>query len=631
MPRTEKYNNQGVFRPDLAQSIALPKPLTLQDGEVVSSALVPPFVFAGRGGASRYLTPPDYKDFEPRFGFAWSPPFLQSRHLTLRGGYGLSHVPVSGSFRLPQPDFGATANYATTVPSSTANPEYVMRLGENPPLLTPVTPQQAIAAPANGVVLNDSLYYQSSVGGFAISPNYHTPYIQNWDFTVSWEVERNTVLEIGYSGIKGTHLFLPHENINPKDVNLLATQIAMGVNTTGTINDPLGRINPATGKVLPVQNGSLASPYLGFSSLYVLYDAAANSIRHAAFISLNHRLSHGLTFMSNYTFGKSIDDASSEGGDKNVLTAVNGQVDGQIAFGGTRRSDRSVSTYDQRHVINNLFIYDLPFGAGRTYMTHAPRVAEFLAGGWTMTGIARFNSGFPYIPTIADTNLLGDLTHTIRPDMVPGAPLINPLWTRNCPTGSSCQPYLNPAAFERPPLGALGNAARTLDGVRGPWDQNFDISIQKNFRLGEKRRLQFRVDALNAFNHPTFRVFPNNAGGTDLFSSAPSTASLSASDYNTWAKANGQPLSTTAAGAAVLNQINAMVNAQRNAAGVLPLNFFTVPLPNNFYGTSTSSFDITTLSGYKLFRLRQSYNNAFGDLYNNSDPRFIQFGVKLYF
>ena len=73
MPRTEKYDNQGVFRPDLAQSMPLATPLTLQDGEVINSVLVPPFAFSGRGGNSRYLTPTDYKDFEPRFGFAWSP------------------------------------------------------------------------------------------------------------------------------------------------------------------------------------------------------------------------------------------------------------------------------------------------------------------------------------------------------------------------------------------------------------------------------------------------------------------------------------------------------------------------------------------------------------------------------
>jgi hypothetical protein len=629
LPRTEKYDNQGRFVPELATSVNLPAPLTLQDGSVVRSVLIPPFQFAGRGN-SRYLTPTDYMNFEPRFGFAWSPKFLQSHRVTLRGGYGLSHAPVTGAARLPVPDFGATSTFASAVPSATANPNFLMRIGSNPPVIPAQTAAQAIGAPSNGLVTTNSLYYQSNFGGFAVSDNFHTPYIQNWNLTVAWQTNASTTVEIGYTGLKGTHLFEPHININGKNVGLLTSQIAQNISTTATINDPLGRLNPATGRVLTVQNGSLGSTYLGFSSLYRVYDASANSIRHGGFASIVHRVAGGITFTSNFTWAKSMDDSSSAGLDKNVLTPVGGQTDGQVAFGGTRQNDRSVSTYDQRYTLNGTFIYDLPFGRGRKYLAHAPWYLDFVTGGWTVTGIARANSGFPYIPVLADANLLGDLTHTARPDIQPGVPLLNPLYDRNCPTGAGCQPYLNPSAFSRPALGALGTAPRTLDGARGPWAQFLDLSVQKNFRLGEKRRLQFRVDALNLLNHPVFRTFPNNAGGTD-FNGAPSTAVLSAADYNTWAAANGQPLAATAAGTALLNQINANVATQRNALGVLPLNFFAVKLPDNFYGKAATSYDIRTLEGFKNFRLRQAYVTSFGDLYQPGQARYIQFGVKLYF
>jgi hypothetical protein len=144
MPRTEKYNHQGVFRPDLAKSFALRSPLTLATGQVVTSALVPPFAFSGLGNNSVYLTPPQYGDLEPRFGFAWQPKFLRPRQIVVRGGYGLSHTPIGGFSQMPQPSFGTTTTYASTTPSSTANPQYVMRLGSNPPQLTPRTPQQVI-------------------------------------------------------------------------------------------------------------------------------------------------------------------------------------------------------------------------------------------------------------------------------------------------------------------------------------------------------------------------------------------------------------------------------------------------------------------------------------------------------
>ncbi len=633
-PRTEKYDNQGVFRVDMAQSVNLPAPLTLQNGQVVTSTQVPPFVFSGRGGNSRYLTPVDYLGFEPRFGFAWSPGLLASKRVTVRGGYGLSHAPISGSFRLPTPDFGATQPFASTSPSTTANPQYVLRLGSNPPVISATTPAQAIGAPANGIVTTNSLYYQSSIGGYAVSSNFHTPYSQNWNLTLSWQANHTTTVEVAYVGNKGTHLFLPRENINPKNISLIQAQNALGVNTTTAINDPLGRLNPSNGRLLTVQNGSLGSPYLGFSTLYELFDAAANSIRHAGYINVTHRVAKGLTFTANYTLAKSIDDASSSGGDKNVLTPVGGQTDGQVAFGGTRQNDRSVSTYDQRHVLNGTYIYDLPFGRGRAIGKNMWRPLNLIAGGWTTSGVIRMSGGFPAMATLSDANQLGDLTHTIRPDINPGVPLLNPLYNRSCPIGAGCQPYLNPSAFMRPAVGSLGTTPRTLDGARGPLNHFFDMSIQKNFAIGERRRVQFRVDFLNAFNHPTFRVFPNNAGGTDLFNNAPTTTALTAADYNTWATINNQPLAATDAGTTQLNAINAMVNTFRAggvATGALPLNFFTVPLPANFYGKAAPTYNITTPEGYKLFRLRQQWNTGGGVLYNSGVPRYIQFGIKLYF
>ena len=636
MPRTEKYNNQGVFRPDLAQTLQLAAPLTLSNGQTVTSALVPPFAFSGVGGNSRYLTNPQYMDFEPRFGFAWQPKFLKDHNIVVRGGYGMSHAPISGFTQLPQPDFGANAAFATTVPSSTANPNYVMRLGENPPVLTPTSPANVVygpgGPPSNGLVVQNSLYYQASIGGYAVAQNYHTPYVNTWNFTTSWQANRSTTIEAAYAGSMGIHLFMGQENINPKNSDLITAQLANNVNSTATVADPLGRKNPFNGSTIAVQNGTLGSPYLGFSSLYQWYDASGNSIRHAGYVNVVHRAPRGLTFTANYTLAKSIDTASSAGGDKGILSPVNGQVGGQVLFGGTRGNDRSVSTYDQRHVIHASAIYDLPFGRGRRWLTNAWRPLNTMVSEWTVSGLSRISSGFPYTAYLADTNQLGDFTHSVRPSMNSSEPLLNPLYSRSCPVGTGCQPYLNPSAFVRPALGKLGDAPRTLDGARGPFQRFQDLSIQKNFKLGGdgKRRLQFRMDALNLFNHPTFAVYPNSGGGAD-FMGAPSTANLTTAAYNTWATANGQPASTTPAGLAIYNNVVSMVNAQKLPSGALPANFYTVPLASNFYGKPPTSFDITTLNGYKQYQLRTSYVTNFGTLYNNSTPRYLQFGVKLYF
>ena len=120
---------------------------------------------------------------------------------------------------------------------------------------------------------------------------------------------------------------------------------------------------------------------------------------------------------------------------------------------------------------------------------------------------------------MADGNFISSITHGMRPDLIAGAPLVNPLYDANCRTSASCQPYVNPAAFARPPYGELGITPRTLDAMRGPMQQTFDISVQKTWNVGEsgKRRIQFRMDMINAFNHPTFRLPINSGGGTDVF------------------------------------------------------------------------------------------------------------------
>jgi hypothetical protein len=98
--------------------------------------------------------------------------------------------------------------------------------------------------------------------------------------------------------------------------------------------------------------------------------------------------------------------------------------------------------------------------------------------------------------------------------------------------------------------------------------------------------------------------------------------------------ANNQPAYSATAGTpgnTLYNQIVNMVNAQKTASGALPANFYTVPLAANFFATPANSFDITTLNGYKQYQLKQSYGTNFGTLYNANTPRYIQFGIKLYF
>jgi hypothetical protein len=637
LPRTEKNNLQGAFVPELAKQFPLAQPITLVTGQVIDSALVPPFAYAGRGGRSKYLTPIEWTDFEPRIAFAWSPGmfgklfgklFGRQNSFVVRGGYGLSHVPLTGNNRLPNPDFGATNNVTTTTTGSsgTLDPTSALRLSSNPPLLKTITPGQALKIPADGLVYLNSL----AIPGFALSKNTGVPYVQNWTISLSYELTRNTVVEAGYVGLKGSHLFLPLININPRDFNFVNTLESSGgtQNADTNVTDPLGR-KDLLGNALSIPLGSLATQYLGFNHLYSFYNTSGSSIRHAVYVSFNRRMLRGLTFTANYTYGKSLDNASDASPDKNVLTSGTTQG-GAVTFGAPLATDYSISAFDIKHTFNSTFIYDLPFGRGRKLLANAWKPLTMVAGNWTVSGVFRLQSGFPFLPTISDTNRLSaDLTHTIRPDIVPGVPLVNPLWNRNCPIGNLCEPYVNPAAFMRPIKGQLGDAPRTLD-IRGPMQQYFDMSFQKNLPIGEKRRVQLRVDLINAFNHPVFRVNSGNAGPD--FMGLPTETAITGSEYDAWAAfAAGRPARSTPAGAALFAQIQQFVTGNRLSTGALPLDYFHIRLPQGFATTNPNAIDITTLNGYKLYRLRQTYSTSFGTLRELGLPRYIQFGIKINF
>ncbi|HET6976417.1 MAG TPA: TonB-dependent receptor [Pyrinomonadaceae bacterium] len=238
-PRTEKNDLQGSFRPDLSQRVTLtdaqrratatglgvatnqPIPAT-----VPTSVLLPPFAFAGRGGRSRYLTPVDYLGFEPRFGFAWSPKLFkwaEDRGLVIRGGYGISHATLTGQNRLPNPDFGAFTGVSTLANGSTAggtaDPTQPVRLTGNQPFIAGGAIDTTLGTDSNGLVFLNSL----GTPGFVVDAegSGKVPTSQNWNLSIQFEPWKNTLVEVAYVGNKGTHLYMPLVNINPKDINFV--------------------------------------------------------------------------------------------------------------------------------------------------------------------------------------------------------------------------------------------------------------------------------------------------------------------------------------------------------------------------------------------------------------------------
>jgi len=629
LPRSEKYNHQGTFLLDQAQQVNLPSPVTLPTGQNLTSALVPPFGYSGYGGRSRYLMPIDWMGFEPRFGFAWTPRYSWNSkgNLVLRGGYGLSHAPLTGLGNTANPNF-ATPTNSFAWNAGQQDPAYVMRLSSNPPKLNAIAPEQILSIPQNGLVYNNSL----AIPGFVIAPGTKSPYVQNWNLTVGLQPGKSFVIEAAYVGSKGTHLFTPGQALNLCPYDDITGYMNQNLSPWTSISDPLGRKN-INGGTLSIPRCGQAEKYLGFDNLMSYLQTSASSIRHAGYVNVNRRLNKGLYFTGAYTFGKGIDNASDAG---EQLQATSSQSPGQARYGGTYANDRAVSTYDVKHQINGTMVWDIPFGANRQWLQHPPKYLGAAVSGWTLSSNARMQSGFPFQPLITDGNYItGASDWSVRPNIVAGVPLINPLYQSNCNV-SPCEPYANPSAYTRPPQGQLGNSPRTIDSIRGPLKKYLNLSLQKNFYpfgKDNQKRIQFRVDAINVLNHPNFGF--NNYGNGRMMT-APSQAALTAAEYNTWAAANNQPLSTTTAGAAQLAQIqNFVTGSYIKGTSILPADFFSSQLPPAFATTAPNNMDIRTPNGFKAYRMRQVYNTTFGNFSANNggteSQRYIQFSMKLYF
>ena len=659
LPRIEKNNLQGFLDPSLSKTVTLPTPCQLPDCRpasaslglpVVTQATVIPFAFSGYGGRSQYLTPIHWLDLEPRVGFAYTPSIPILHAWVIRGGYGISHSPLTGQNRNPVPNFttgaanyGETAGQTITTPipvgdGTSAVP--VTRLSSNPPYVPAVPVQQVL-----GLVNNpNGLVYDNAINfpGQLRSGETAVPYLQNWSLSLQRQAGAHGLIEVSYAGSKGTHLFMPAVVLNNPPSSYLASLQNLNVKATITVPDPLGRPN-SSGGIFSAPLYALDSPYLGYASVSSFYDASGNSTFHAALISYRWQARH-LTMYTNFRWSKSIDNASDSSPDKFALST--GSVGGgQYSFGATAASDRSVSTYNIPYAWNLVAVYDLPYGSGHKFGGGAWKPFQFALGNWNISGVERLTTGYPFTPTIAADNFIDTVhTHEIRPNIVAGVPLVNPDWKRSCPTGNLCAPYVNYSAFALPPAGQLGNAPRTISGIAGPLIQTLDLSVQKNFRLGEKRRIQFRVDALNALNHPIFRTAPNVGGGTDLFGNYPSfnwTAATLQTVYTSWAAANPTtafPISDPR-GAAALASLQNMVLSQQNASGTLPNNYYTTQLPAHFSTTPANSFNILDPSGngFKYYEIRNNINSGTaigGGLQNNirlNQQRYLQFGIKIYF
>ena len=379
---------------------------TLDPGnDFASVATVTPHSIGPYTGAyPRSLIYPEKDDFSPRLGFAWR----AARDTVIRGGYGINFA--NGQYN-----------------------KFVQQFAFQPPFADVQTNE---ATSGTAISLANGFPSPQSEGNYSVDKNYRLPYIQLWNLNVQRTLPGNVVLNVGYSGSKGTRL---------------------------DIVDAPGRN----------ANTSLSGVFYDYeqSTAFSNYNALA--------VSLRRRLHTGLSLEATYTYSHSIDDATSVGGVGNAV-AQNWQ---------NLLAEESNSSFDIRNKLSGNFVYELPFGGDRTYFTTG--APSHLLEGLSVSGTYTIASGTPLTPSYVAsvTDVARGSAGSERPDRVAGASLTA--------GAGNVNNWFNKAAFVQP-TGVYGNASRF--SIPGPGTIAVNGSLSKTVSLGETRSFEVRATADNVFN-----------------------------------------------------------------------------------------------------------------------------------
>jgi hypothetical protein len=517
----------------------------------------PNFLYAGDPGTpNRGLVYPDKNNFAPRFGFSWD--MLGNAKLVMRGGFGIFYDIEDGALNLQfggQPPFGYVANnypcFTTATIAASGCLVPVNGSYSADPFQTASTgysnPYPFIAGGHLGQFFTPAIPF-----AYVVSPHFRTPYAENFNYGLQYQLTRDTMVEAVYVGSLSRKA-IGSTNLNYPTVggpNGLMAQYQYYV-TNG--QDPYAKISADCARPLAACNGisqGLGQDFLGIptGATQILTNVSnGNSSSHQLQMTVDRRMSRSLEFRVAYTASKTIDQTSGFRARSSTYTDPFNPA-----------LDRGLADFDapQRLVISP--IWQIPFGAhGNSFTTKA-------LGGWTVAAIATFQSGNPY--TLYSSNGGSFSNEGLdRPDVVgPIHVFSNPRQMRtftpdpnglngSCLNGMTTGHFLidptNLVCAAGPPVGQLAPSGSSLiDGgvplftygnmgrnvLRGPGINNFDISLMKNFKLTESKSLQFQSNFFNAFNHVQFfspTLQAGAIGGSGSFGQVTTDATGSSSPY----------------------------------------------------------------------------------------------------
>jgi hypothetical protein len=466
-------------------------------------------------------------NFAPRVSYAWD--VFGNQKTVIRSGYGIYYQRVSNQSLL-QTAGGLPFSEAISAQKFSVTPQNPF-----PSILPnsafPLSTDQVVPALIGFNGTTGAPIFRSASGGplsgFFFFPirSFRPPYAQQWNFNIQRDLGKGWLLEVGYVGTRGSHLLGTGRPANPGRICTIAAPCIIPPSIAGNVSVPAGTPfvtkNPdgtiaITGSTAANLDARVPSQYLGLANsrgFFAFQDGS--STYHGLQTTLSHHFTGSLYFQAAYTYSKSIDNGSGSvfGDELNGLTQYGNLLD--------PNGQRAVSDFDRPHRFVISYNYDLP--VARLLRGHG---SSRLVNGWAVNGVTTFQSGTPITVFDGSTFTLQDLegiNGTNFATLAPGATLASAIPSGGVESrlgsflnlnaftpGGNCvnnQNVVVPCQINGAPNpaaagAAIGNVGRNT--FRGPFQQNWDLSITKNTRVTEATSVDFRAEFFNAFNHPVF-------------------------------------------------------------------------------------------------------------------------------
>ena len=380
VPRTERFNRLSFFDFDA------PSPLA---GRVPANPFFNP---ASLTGAIQFVTPENRRQFPtdknnwgPRVGFAYS----VGDKTVIRAAYGITYSPSA----LQAAGHTGTAGM---IGYRTASSMVVSLDGRTPIAFLDNPFPNGFNLPP-GTALGPATNLGLGIGEGVI-PDWHSPYVQQWNFNIQRELPGHIVFEAAYIGSKGTRLLAGESGLTLSQ--LPASFLSQGTTLQNQVPNPFFGIitNPSSGlRFETVSRAQLLRPYPQYTGINAFRVPYGFSIYHGGTLKVDKRFSSGLSFLAAYTWSKLIDDVSTTVG---FLGQASSRQDAY-----NRAAERAIGSQDIAHRFVASFVYDLPFGRGKTFGRDASGPVNWILGGWQFNGIVQFQSGVPILITQGANNV----------------------------------------------------------------------------------------------------------------------------------------------------------------------------------------------------------------------------------